>query len=106
MTGADMVRIPYKGAGPSVIALVGGEAHLMFRAPGSVMPHVKAGRLRALAVTTPSRRRWCRTCRRSRRRCPATRRSSIIGMFAPAKTPPAIVNLLQQEIARGVNSPR
>jgi tripartite-type tricarboxylate transporter receptor subunit TctC len=56
VAGLDMAHIPYKGgAGPAVAALVAGETQLMFTTLSSVVPFVKAGRLRALALTSPAR---------------------------------------------------
>jgi tripartite-type tricarboxylate transporter receptor subunit TctC len=51
MTGVEMVHVPYKGAQPALTDVIGGQAHLMFATSASVIPYVKAGRLRALAVT-------------------------------------------------------
>jgi tripartite-type tricarboxylate transporter receptor subunit TctC len=53
--GVQMLHVPYKGAGPALTALIGGEVQAMFAPLVAAMPHVKAGRLRALAVTTPKR---------------------------------------------------
>ena len=105
MTHTDMVRIPYKGTGPSVVALVAGEAHLMFSGLGSVAMHMKTGRLRAVAVATSKRSALVPDLPTVASTVPGYEALSIIGMFAPAKTPPAIINLLQQEIARGINKP-
>ena len=55
MAAADIVRIPYKGTGPAVTALLGGEAHLMFSPLGSVNTHLRSGKLRALAVGSEQR---------------------------------------------------
>ena len=55
MAQVDMVHVPYKGAAPSLVDLIVGEVHLIFSSSPSVMPHVKANRLRALAVTTAQR---------------------------------------------------
>jgi tripartite-type tricarboxylate transporter receptor subunit TctC len=52
MAGLDMVRINYKGSGPAVTALMGGQVQLMFPTSGSALPHIRSGRLRGLAVTT------------------------------------------------------
>jgi tripartite-type tricarboxylate transporter receptor subunit TctC len=105
MTHTEMVRIPYKGTGPSVVALVAGEAHLMFTALGSVASHMKTGRLRAIAVATAKRSTLAPELPTVASTVPGYEAMSIIGMFAPAKTPPAVINLLQQEIARGLHKP-
>jgi tripartite-type tricarboxylate transporter receptor subunit TctC len=55
MAGVDMVHVPYKGAQPALTDVIGGQCQLMFATSASVIPYLKAGRLRALAVTTASR---------------------------------------------------
>src|SRR3954470_6760200 len=55
MTGCNMLHVPYKGAGPALPALIAGEVHVMFDNLPSSMPHIKGGRLRALAVTSAER---------------------------------------------------
>ena len=101
MARVNIVRIPYKGTGPGLNALMSGEVQLMFPAAGAAMSHVKAGRLRALAVTSA----------RASALAPGLptiasaglagyEAVSIYGLLAPAKTPAAIVNLLNQESAR------
>ena len=54
-TGINIVHVPYKGAGPALIALAGGEVQLATLSMVAVLPHIKAGRLRAIAITTPTR---------------------------------------------------
>ncbi len=54
-TGIDIIHVPYKGAGPALIALVGGEVQLTTLSLVAALPHFKAGRLRAIAITTPAR---------------------------------------------------
>jgi len=104
MAGINLVRVPYKGTGPSVIALVGGEVHLMFSGLGSVAPHLKSGRLRALAVATARPSALVPDLPTvAAAGVPGYEAASIIGMFAPARTPAAIISLLHQEIARALN---
>jgi tripartite-type tricarboxylate transporter receptor subunit TctC len=105
MTGTDIVRIPYKGTGPSVVALVAGEAHLMFTALGSITSHMKTGRLRAIAVATSKRSALVPDLPTVATTVPGFEALSIIGMFAPAKTPPAVISLLNQEITRALQKP-
>ncbi len=101
MTGVSMVHIPYKGSPPAVTDLMAGEVALMFSPSSSVLPHVKTGRLRALAVTTASRLP-------SLPDLPTVAESGLkgyetitwFGFVAPAKTPPAIVTRLNAEIVK------
>jgi len=106
MAGVNLVRINYKSAGQGVNDLLAGQVQVMFPAAGSVMPHVKSGKVRALAVTSarPSPLvPGLPTLAASG--LPAYESSSIAGMFAPAKTPPAIVNRLNQEIVKALQRP-
>ena len=106
MGSVNMVRINYKSAAAALNDLIGGRVHLMFATAGSVTPHVKSGRLRALAVTSaqPSA---------SFPELPTVAASGLPGyesgvsysVFAPAKTPLTIINRLNQEIARVLNLP-
>jgi len=65
MAGVNIVRIPYSGAGPAVNSVIGNQVQLMFATSGSVAPHIKSGRLKALAVTTRENRpHWCLACPR------------------------------------------
>jgi tripartite-type tricarboxylate transporter receptor subunit TctC len=105
MAGVDMVRVGYKGTGPAVIGLMGGEVHLMFPGAPAAMPFVKQGRLRAIAVCTAGPSPFAPgvpTVTASG--VPGFESTSPQGLFAPAGTPPGIVNRLQQELARTLNS--
>jgi tripartite-type tricarboxylate transporter receptor subunit TctC len=101
MAGVNIVRISYKSSGASVNALVGGEVQLMFANAPPVVPHVKSGRLRALAVTTlqPSTL-FPELPTVAGSGLPGFEVASVYAIFAPAKTPAAIVNRLNQEIVR------
>ena len=103
MAGTNIVRIAYKGTGPSVIALLGGEVHLMIAGLGSVAPHIKSGKLRALAITSAKTSALAPELPTIASVLPGYESTSVLGVLVPAKTPPAIVNRLQQEIARAVN---
>jgi tripartite-type tricarboxylate transporter receptor subunit TctC len=54
-TGTSIVHVPYKGGGPSIMAVVAGETQMTFSAPSTILPHIQSGKLRALAVTGPRR---------------------------------------------------
>ena len=106
LSGLDIVRINYKGTGPAVNALLAGEVQVMFTGAGSIMQHVKSGRLRALAVTTVERSPLTPglpTVAESG--LPGYEFTSVVGIFAPAKTPPPILNLLSQEIVKILRKP-
>ena len=106
LTGTDMVHIPYKGGAPATLDLIAGRNHMQLGTFLLTGPHIKAGKLRVLAVTTP--KRWHGTPD-----IPTVQESGIpgfaitqwYGMLAPAKTPPAIVGRLNKEIARVLHLP-
>jgi len=95
----SLVHIPYKGSGPSVAALVQNEVQTIFSGPGAAIPQIKAGRLRAIAVTTIKRSRELPeipTLDESGYK--GFEISGWYGIMAPAKTPKAIVNRLNSDI--------
>ena len=102
----NFVRVNYRGTQPAVNALMAGEVQVMFTGAGSVLPMVKAGRLRAIAVTTAERSPLVPglpTVAESG--LPGYEFTSVVGVFVPAKTPPAIVNLLSREISAILKRP-
>lgn len=106
MAGTDMAHIAYKGAGPAVNALLAGEVQVMFAPIVAVLPHVKAGRLRAIALTSalPSPNApGIPTIAQGG--LPGYEISSWFGIFAPANTPKDVIDRLQRETARIVKSP-
>ncbi len=106
LAGVNIVRIPYKGGGPALSALLSGEVQMLFATAASVTSHVKSGRLRTLAVTSlqPSALLpGLPTVAASG--LPGYEADTIYGMFAPARTPEAIINQLNQETVRALNRP-
>ena len=106
MAKVDLLRVPYKGNGPALNDLMGGRLQLMFATAGSVSPHVKAGRLRAIAVTSAEPSALAPglpTVAASG--LPGYESISIYGVFAPARTPDAIVTRLNQAIVGALNTP-
>ncbi len=101
MTGANIVHVPFKGAGPAMIALIAGQVQVMFASGGAAAPHVKSGRIRALAVTTaqPSAL-FPGVPTVSSAGVPGYEFSQILGVFAPAGTPQNTIGLLSQALAR------
>jgi len=106
MAGVDMVHVPYKGGGAVISDLLGGQVALTFATLPSVMPYVKAGRLRALAMTTT--KRWpglpaVPTIAESG--FPSFEISTWIGLLAPAGTPKDAVGKLYGEVTRILKLP-
>jgi len=105
-TGTDIVHVPYKGSAPALTDLIGGQVHLMFDNMPPAWPHVQAGRLRALAVTT-------------RERSPSApdlptmielgfddfEASSWFGFLAPAGTPAEIIQILNAAVQKTLAKP-
>ena len=103
MAGVNIVRINYKGAGPALTALLAGELQLMFPTAGAVTPHVKAGRVKALAVTSAEPTALFPGVPTVAALLPGYESISIYGIFAPAKTPRTIIDKLNLEIVRFLN---
>lgn len=107
-TKVKMMHIPYKGSAPAITDMLGGQVDVMFDNLPSAMPHIKTGRLRALAVTAD--KRWS-----SLPQVPAVAEAggdladyeamSWFGILAPAGTPKEIVSKLQKEVAKALSTP-
>jgi tripartite-type tricarboxylate transporter receptor subunit TctC len=104
-TGIDMMHVPYKGSGPAVVALLGGEVSLMFDSISTSLPQVQAGKLKALAVTGEKRSPLLPNVPTVAETVPGFVVNGWYGVLAPAGTPPEVVNALSQEIAREVKIP-
>jgi len=105
MAGVNIVGITYKGGAPALNSLLGGETQIMFVAMSSAAPHLKSGRLRALGATTlqPSALApGIPTLAASG--LPGYESASVVGFLAPAKTPAPIINRLNQEAVRVLNT--
>jgi tripartite-type tricarboxylate transporter receptor subunit TctC len=100
MAGVNIVRVPYNGGGPALNALLGGEVQLMMPTASSALPHIKSGKLRALAVTSLESSALVPGVPPIAASLPGYESVSMTTVFAPAKTPVAIINRLNQEIAR------
>jgi tripartite-type tricarboxylate transporter receptor subunit TctC len=105
VAGIDLVHVAYKGSAPATTALLAGEVQLVSLTANSVLPHIRAGRLRALAVTSPNRSIVVPEV-------PSVREAGLAGfevvswtgIFAPAKTPSAIVDQLNRQINLALKS--
>ena len=99
--GVDMVHIPYKGSGPAMTDLIGGQVLTMVETVPASLPHIKAGKLRALAVTTPQRISMLpEVPTAAEAGLPGFEVSSMFGILAPAGTPKEIVARLNTEITK------
>jgi tripartite-type tricarboxylate transporter receptor subunit TctC len=109
MTGTFMVHLPYRGSGPALIDLMAGNVDVMFDNLPSAMPHIKSGRLKALAVTSAQRSGALPELPTVEEAGGAVLKgyeaSSWFGLLAPAGTPKDVVDRLQQETAKALATP-
>jgi tripartite-type tricarboxylate transporter receptor subunit TctC len=107
MTGTYLVHFPYRGSGPALLDMIAGTMDVMFDNLPASLPHIKAGKLKALAVTSRQRSAALPDV-------PTVEEAgglkgfdatSWFGLLAPAGTPMDIVNRIQQEVAKSLNSP-
>jgi tripartite-type tricarboxylate transporter receptor subunit TctC len=107
MTGTKMTTVPYKGGAPGNVALIAGEVQLYFATTSTSLPHIRSGKLRALAVTTKRRLAAIPeypTIAESG--VPGYEHASWVGILAPAGTPSAVISRLNAEIVKIVQQPQ
>ncbi len=106
VTGVEMVHVPFKGGSPAVVSVVAGDTQLSFATPPSVLPMVKAGRLRALAVTSPERSPLMpEVPGMVEAGVPEFAIAFWYGLFVPAGTPPEIVKKLFEAVTLAAQRP-
>jgi tripartite-type tricarboxylate transporter receptor subunit TctC len=106
MAGIDVVHVPYKGGGPALIALMSGEVAMLFSNVSFTLPQVKAGKVRALGVSSTKRSPVVPDLPSvAEAGVPGFEVTSWYGVLAPAKTPRPIVTSLRDEIVRALNAP-
>jgi tripartite-type tricarboxylate transporter receptor subunit TctC len=106
MAGIKMTHVPYKGGGPAAAALVAGEVQAMLVSPAPIMPHLKGGKVKVLAYTGEKRNVAVPEV-------PLMKESGInwtydggwFGMFAPARTPPEVLDKLAAEVRKAMQKP-
>ena len=104
--GADLQHVPYKGSAQGVIDLLAGQIQMLIGGMSSVMPHIKAGRLRAVAVTSAQRSSAAPEVPTvAESLMPGFEATAWYGVLAPAGTPPAIAARLQGEFAKALAAP-
>ena len=107
VTRTDMLHVPYKGSGPALVDLIGGQVQSMIETVPAALPQIKAGKLTALAVTSAQRSAALPDVPTIAEAGPVKgfEASSWFGLLAPAGTPPDIIDRIQQETAKALGAP-
>jgi tripartite-type tricarboxylate transporter receptor subunit TctC len=106
MTGVNLVHVPYRGAGPALADLLGGQVQVMFATLSSSIEYVRAGKLRALAVTTATRSDVMPDVPTVSDFVPGYEASFWTGIGLPKNTPAEVVDTLNQEINAALSDPK
>ena len=106
MTGVNLVHVPYRGGGPALTDLLGGQVQVMFVTTVSSIEYIKTGRLRALAVTTATRSDALPDVPTVGEFVPGYEASAWFGVGAPKNTPSEIIDKLNKEINAGLADPK
>jgi tripartite-type tricarboxylate transporter receptor subunit TctC len=99
MAGVNLVHVPYRGAGPALTDLLGGQVDLFFGGMASTVDHVRASRLRALAITTATRSEVIPNTPAVSEFVPGYEASDWFGLGAPKNTPPQVVEKLNKDVS-------
>jgi tripartite-type tricarboxylate transporter receptor subunit TctC len=105
LAGVEMVHVPYRGAGPAMTDLIGGQVQVMFVTPVVAVEHIAAGKVRALAVTTAARADVMPHLAAVAEFVPGYESSVWFGIMAPKGTPAEVVLRLNREINAGLTDP-
>ena len=105
MAGVDMVHVPYRGAGPALGDLLGGQVQVMLDLMPNSIEHIRAGKLRGLAVTTATRSDELPDIPTVGDFVPGYEASAVFGIFAPRGTPADVIDKLNKEINAGLADP-
>ena len=106
MTGANLTHIPYKGSGPALTDMLGGQTQVWIANAPVVLPHIKSGKLRALATTSEKRPATAADVPTlAESVAPGYEADTWYGMFAPAKTPQPVLDKLHDDIVAVITSP-
>ena len=103
MTGVNIVHVPYKGAGPAITSVIGGEVQILFALAGSVLQHIKSGKLTALAVTSAQPSSLVPGLPTVASTVPGYATGSETVMFASPGTSAAVISRLSRETMRSLN---
>ena len=105
MTGIDLVHVPYRGAGPALIDLLGGQMQVLFATMSSSIGYIRDSRLRALAVTIATRSPVLPDIPTVAEFVPGYEASAWVGFGVPKDTPAAIIDILNGEVNAGLADP-
>jgi tripartite-type tricarboxylate transporter receptor subunit TctC len=106
MAGITMLHVPYRGAGPAVVDLLGGRVQVAFVGPPSSIDHIRAGTLRALGVTSAKRWEGLPDVPAVAEFIPGYEATSWFGIGSPKNTPADVIALLNREINAGLDDPK
>jgi tripartite-type tricarboxylate transporter receptor subunit TctC len=106
MAGVDLVRVNYRGGGPALVDLIGGQVQVMFEPTLSTLPYIRAGKLRALAVTSAKRSEALPGIPTAGEFVPGYEATAWFGLGAPKNTPAEIVDKLNREVNAGLADPK
>ena len=106
MAGIDLVHVPYRGAGPAMVDLMGGQVQVMFNTMSASLQYVRAGKLRALGVATKTRQAALPDVPTVAESVPGYESSFWTGMAAPKGTPPEIVGTLNKAVNASLDDPK
>jgi tripartite-type tricarboxylate transporter receptor subunit TctC len=106
MTGVNLVHVPYKGGAPAVADLISGHVQVIFAPVSESIQQIKAGKLRALAVTTAARLEVFPDLPTIGDFVPGYEASGFAGIGAPKNTPPEVIDLLNKQIIAGLADPK
>jgi tripartite-type tricarboxylate transporter receptor subunit TctC len=106
MAGVDMVHVPYRGVAPALTDLLGGQVQVLFANPTLSIPYIKAGKLRALAITTATRSEALPDIPTVGESVPGYEASTFFGLGAPKNTPVEVIDKLNKEIDAGLTDPK
>lgn len=106
MADVDMTHVPYRGSAPALLDLMGGRVQVMFDSIASALPHIRAGKLRAIAVAAAGRSPLLPDLPTVAESLPGYSAHSWLGIFLPAGTPKPVVDRLQRELAAVIADPQ
>ena len=106
MTGVDLVKVGYRGGGPALIDLMGGQVQVMFEPTLSTISYIRAGKLRALAVTSATRSPALPDVPTVGESVPGYEATAWFGIGAPKNTPTEIIEKLNSEVSAGLADPK